>query len=664
MRNKSKQILTIILSFAFLLPLGAHPLIKPLNGIRILLDPGHGGADPGAIGPSNLKESEVNLRVARYLRQLLEADGAEVHMTRTTDKTLSLGERVGVALQLRPDLFLSIHHNSSLSKVLENRAEFYYAAQDYGLSKRLASAMSNEFKKQGFGDTSSYIPGGYYLLRNTQGPAIISEGAYISLDETEKALMTGKFLTNQAQALRTAIKRVFPKELIRANIYSDSKVQLDCPYFNLLMYSDKPLHKVNARLTPQIGSFDLGFEPVLKWTNTHKIYNKSPLHSGVFELSLMFFGQDNSVSHKHSLELEVKLPVNDVVINPVASYIPVGFKGRFPVMVTLTDYLQRPNTRQAAVELQVQTPIVNHINMLVRAIGKLSSLHLPRFSNDEKLLAGKTDAKGVAMLYIELTGEERDFVAVKAQSEGVESGVVYIPVLDVAKTFVLGRLASARGDVENQEVRYDGDKTTVTSPFGFFFFESEEKDLVIDIEPRQKFAPLQYIVENISEPVHLPFLQLKSLASGLLDLGVGVFFSEEFAHENTAREFVEKLGFMGAKVFKLEPRTKQRRGNKLYQGVLNANLQQDLTVLLSFKREKVETPQLRHYHRAGAGSKLAKHISQNIKEKGGQAEVRPGGDYEINNSKATALVVAVPEGFTEAEVAEFMAKFFEALKTI
>jgi N-acetylmuramoyl-L-alanine amidase len=658
------RFLTLILFFVLALPIGAHPLVKPLAGITILLDPGHGGADPGAMGPTNLKESEVNLRVARYLRYLLEADGAEVHMTRTTDKTLSLGERVGVALQLKPDLFLSIHHNSSLSKVLENRAEFYYAAQDYGLSKRLASAMSSEFKKQGFGNSSVYIPGGYYLLRNTPGPAIISEGAYISHGETEKSMMTGKFLTNQAQALRTAIKQVFPKELIRANIYSDSKIELECAYFNLLMYSDKPLLKVNARLTPQIGAFDLAFEPVMKWTNTHKIYNKTPLHSGIFDLSLMFFSTENAVSHKHNLQLEVKLPVNEVRVSPVATYIPTGFKGRFPVMVTLTDYLDRPNTRAARLQMRVQTPAVNHINTLIKAIGELSSMQLPRLFEIERLLEGEANSKGVAMLYLELTGNERDFVTVQAVCEGVESSLVHIPVLEAEKTFVLGRLDGIKGPIENQEIIYDGSKKTVTLPFGYFFFESGARDLNIAIEPNQSYESLYYGVDNIAVPVHLPVLQLKPLASGLLGLGLGAYFADGFCEASTAKQFVGRLEQMGAQVFTLESRRRPQQGNKLYQAVLNANLQKDLSLLLSFKKERVKAPQLRHYHRAGSGSKLAKHISQKIKENGGRVDVRPGGDYEINNSSATALVVALPEGYTEAEVAEFMARLFEALKTI
>lgn len=136
---------------------------RPLNGITIMLDPGHGGADPGAVGPTGLRESETNLRVAKYLRQLLEADGATVLMTRETDVFLSLAERVEAARQNNPDLFISIHHNASMSPVYHNRAEVYYNALDRGLPAITSSMISDQFVNHGLVSVSNVIPGGFYV---------------------------------------------------------------------------------------------------------------------------------------------------------------------------------------------------------------------------------------------------------------------------------------------------------------------------------------------------------------------------------------------------------------------------------------------------------------------------------------------------------------------
>lgn len=87
---------------------------KPLTGIVILLDPGHGGSETGALGPlgAQLPEKTINLYTAAKVERELRALGATVYMTRKTDIDMTLGQRVQMSRALRPDLFLSIHGNS------------------------------------------------------------------------------------------------------------------------------------------------------------------------------------------------------------------------------------------------------------------------------------------------------------------------------------------------------------------------------------------------------------------------------------------------------------------------------------------------------------------------------------------------------------------------
>ena len=80
---------------------------------RIVLDPGHGGKDPGARGRGGVKEKDVVLRVSRLLRDRLRRAGFEVFMTRERDAYLSLEQRTALANQLKGDLFISVHANSS-----------------------------------------------------------------------------------------------------------------------------------------------------------------------------------------------------------------------------------------------------------------------------------------------------------------------------------------------------------------------------------------------------------------------------------------------------------------------------------------------------------------------------------------------------------------------
>jgi len=80
---------------------------------KVVVDPGHGGKDPGAIGAGGLTEKEVNLDVARRLARLLRERGVEVVLTRTSDVFIPLEERSHIANREQPDLFISIHADAS-----------------------------------------------------------------------------------------------------------------------------------------------------------------------------------------------------------------------------------------------------------------------------------------------------------------------------------------------------------------------------------------------------------------------------------------------------------------------------------------------------------------------------------------------------------------------
>lgn len=85
---------------------------KPLSGMSILLDPGHGGEELGARGPTGYPEKRVNLIVSKLLRDRLENLGATVYMTRETDKFVSLGDRIAMINEIQPAIALSIHYNA------------------------------------------------------------------------------------------------------------------------------------------------------------------------------------------------------------------------------------------------------------------------------------------------------------------------------------------------------------------------------------------------------------------------------------------------------------------------------------------------------------------------------------------------------------------------
>lgn len=87
--------------------------IEPVARPHVLLDPGHGGSEPGAVSASGLTEAAVNLDTALRTKDILESRGAVVELTRTTDTAITLESRGRIARRLQPGLFVSIHHNGS-----------------------------------------------------------------------------------------------------------------------------------------------------------------------------------------------------------------------------------------------------------------------------------------------------------------------------------------------------------------------------------------------------------------------------------------------------------------------------------------------------------------------------------------------------------------------
>ncbi|MHB8154471.1 MAG: N-acetylmuramoyl-L-alanine amidase [Candidatus Omnitrophota bacterium] len=112
-----------------------HPGAAKIKLNKVVIDAGHGGNDPGAIGRNGLKEKDVNLDIAKRLSSLLRAEGVQTVLTRSTDKFIPLSTRVSMANRSGADLFISLHSNAARSRSLCG-FEVYYVAPSVSDSKR------------------------------------------------------------------------------------------------------------------------------------------------------------------------------------------------------------------------------------------------------------------------------------------------------------------------------------------------------------------------------------------------------------------------------------------------------------------------------------------------------------------------------------------------
>ena len=179
----------------------------PLAGRRIVLDPGHGGHFRGAVGPAGLAEADVNLGVALHLRGLLEWAGAEVALTRSADYDFlseadsslvtDLAFRVSFTDSVQPDVFISIHHNSTASAdPTINETQTYYPLGDEGASVDLARAIHRHLVLNLEITPARILPGNFHVLRGATVPAVLGEPAMIS-----HPVMEGRLSQAAAQRL-------------------------------------------------------------------------------------------------------------------------------------------------------------------------------------------------------------------------------------------------------------------------------------------------------------------------------------------------------------------------------------------------------------------------------------------------------------------------------
>ncbi|MFQ4141149.1 N-acetylmuramoyl-L-alanine amidase [Chlorogloeopsis sp. ULAP02] len=153
---------------------------KPLSGIKILLDPGHGGKESGASGPNGVLEKDVNLVVSKLLRDELVKRGATVVMTREEDKEVSLVERQAIINQQEPTIALSIHYNSLPdSGDAENTkgvGTFWYHPQAHSLAVFIQNYLVEKLERPSYGVFWNNLA----LTRPAAAPSVLLELGFMS----------------------------------------------------------------------------------------------------------------------------------------------------------------------------------------------------------------------------------------------------------------------------------------------------------------------------------------------------------------------------------------------------------------------------------------------------------------------------------------------------
>ena len=198
-----------------------------LAGKTIVVDPGHGSyksttattLDSGAVGPSGVKEKDVNLRIALALKSYLEADGAKVIMTRTKDVgVMTLTARAQVANNNNADMFSSIHCNSSTSSSAHGTETFYSVVDEYNSTisdalknqrNALAKSVQTNIVAQLQRSNRGVKTENFTVITKSKMPAVLVETAFISNPTEERLLNSASFQDSAAKGCYLGIRGYF-----------------------------------------------------------------------------------------------------------------------------------------------------------------------------------------------------------------------------------------------------------------------------------------------------------------------------------------------------------------------------------------------------------------------------------------------------------------------
>lgn len=186
-----------------------------LAGYTIMLDPGHGGYDSGAVCAVNSaawSEKKINLSIANKIKELLETEGATVIMTRSEDKMLSLSTRNEMVRNKQPDLFISIHCDGSTSSESYGTSAYYYRAYSQPLAKYIHQAVVSAYKnnvysgklKDGIDRGTGYYA--YKVARIEDCPAVLIEYGFVTNTEECEALQNASNREALAKATVSGIR--------------------------------------------------------------------------------------------------------------------------------------------------------------------------------------------------------------------------------------------------------------------------------------------------------------------------------------------------------------------------------------------------------------------------------------------------------------------------
>jgi len=168
----------------------------------VVLDAGHGGSDTGAIG-ANIYEKDITLDITKRVEKILKEKGYDVKMTRTDDSYVSLQDRVTFSENYSPDIFVSVHVNSSVKPEITGIETHYYHQESMSLAQTVHASLASTIHSNDRGLFKSK----FYVINHTTSPAILIEIGFISNEEERNQMLSETRKQQTAQSIADGIQK-------------------------------------------------------------------------------------------------------------------------------------------------------------------------------------------------------------------------------------------------------------------------------------------------------------------------------------------------------------------------------------------------------------------------------------------------------------------------
>ncbi len=178
---------------------------QSLRGKIIVIDPGHGGRDPGAFSVSGIPEKTLNLQTARKAAYLLRLAGATVYLTRNADRKCGIKDIVDFANRVKADIFISIHYNYCGIQSISGTETYYYTRRSRYLALTLHRSLISGIKRKDRGLRREML----YICHHTNMPSVLIEPVYISNPKEDALAKKPSFQKEVAEDIVRGVKAYF-----------------------------------------------------------------------------------------------------------------------------------------------------------------------------------------------------------------------------------------------------------------------------------------------------------------------------------------------------------------------------------------------------------------------------------------------------------------------